>query len=460
MMRMKRIICFLLSIILLISLGACTPEAAPKPDKTTKPTKGNQTPDVPPSSPTDREIAQGLIDEGKVDEAYAFLQESKDEDAKKMLENFAFTPLFCSELNETHEYSYDDTGRLLKYVHQIMEKPYYEESYTYHENGLVRTLQKIDKEGTYFSTYDDSGKLITHEEQYPTGKWLNKECTYDKKGNLLSSVMNFSDGSFVDDSYSYDYLGNCTSRCTLTNRGMTVYQYTYDNRNRKTYEEITTNSGVEKRWYTYNDQDQLIKEETIRANGFKVVQTLTYDEEGRVTRSTYSENDKTPSVTTTVYDSNGNLTLREYIGSDGWTDRDAYIFDQHGNLVEYHVTYDGVTQEHYFWTYNEWGQLLTMLKQEIEYDDFNIRYEYENDESNRPVKVTKYRFEDILSERHEYTYDQYGQIVSVKIYNFDGYQFVDYAITYQLRYYPEGVSDVIRDTYDQIAYQFELQMYV
>lgn len=117
--------------------------------------------------------------------------------------------------SRSKKYTYDDEQRLAGTTFSSSSADYVTESFTYNDNGLVKTHTIGSDEYEY--SYDENGNIT----QIKKNNSVIKTYTYDVKNQLISE-NNIDLGTSTV--YTYDGGGNITSKTT----GSTTVNYTYD----------------------------------------------------------------------------------------------------------------------------------------------------------------------------------------------------------------------------------------
>ena len=423
---MKRIATVLLAAILLISLAACNIKTGAKT--------------------TPCQDAQALIDQGNISQAYELLRNSNDVEAKRMLENFAFAPLSCVYKGHSQQFTYDNDGNLIKYndcAGTVRE-------YTYFPNGHVQTENIIYQEICSYITYDTNGNILTLDRTYPHGDYQIDRYTYDEAGQMLSYISDRScTNNDITEGFAYDTSGNCTSHIKSTSSGTVTNEYLYDDFNRIIYEKKNEYGHQSEHYYEYDDSGNLIRSSTVYQLGPSAKHTYEYDSNNRCIKQCFYVDDLIKYSDTIEYDANGNKTLNERLDFDNSRTRETYQYDLSGNLIEYRRAKDGVTVALTNNTYDDLGQMLSSLIQKQGEDNAYITFQYSNNELGRPTKIIRH-MNNIFQEHVEYSYDDFGNIVGAKYFAEDGTLNYEYAAEFELKYYPHGVPECIRDYFDDV----------
>lgn len=437
---MKKWLCILLSLIMLLGvLSACDEDDEPK-------------------EMTDCQRARILLLDGRLEKAYGFLLKSEDTDAKMMLENFAFLPLSIRyDENRYREFTYDSTGNLLRNSYYVHGRVYEEDIYTYYASGKVHTFDTKDSFGHEIYTYREDGQYESIKTIEDNGRWHLTVYSYDDAGNKTVAKSTSNMSSEVEyTTYSYDYRGNCTYVHSLfegSGRASSSHRYTYNEFNELTSEEHTTSNGVTKTLYEYDENGKVIRREEISVKGTSWIYTYERNSDGLVTKRTTTSPDGKVSTDTYEYDSKGNEILEVSTDYEGRTYSIAHQYDEAGNMTEYTFNYTTGSQDKLTQTFDSHSNLLVRLYTRTGEPDEYDRFNYVYDAFGRVVDVIHFDTETRMSSHQEYTYDEYGHIVAVQKYDDKGTQRLNYESKMELRYYPNGVPEIIQKNYQDHLYK-------
>ena len=453
---MKKALSLTLSILLILSLTAC-------------------------STDSDYHYGKLQLELGNYQKAYGYLKESSDPRAEELLASLVYVPLTYTYKNDytdtATEYTYDEDGNLIK-VWKVndYESNYNEEFYTYtYVDGICREYNYVqiskgavqnDRIVTYdergnqlyvrtvgsdttdevFYAYDANGNLLVQDERYIwNGDELNdiegyelydrQWYTYDEQGRPLTYVQDetYYRGSHVEEKYVYAEDGSYVVHATYSNDD--EEQTNYDTQGRKIRERTKNkNSNRESLYeYTYDAAGNLVHE--FHRYAFE-------DEEGveqaitTTTSCSYNENGQLLSLKTT--DKNGETTRKE-----------EYTYDEAGHKIKEEISYDGLSWIFRTYTYDEEGKLLT---------------EHHNGET---IDTTTYSYNDDgtlkMTEKvggsgtfvSAYTYDEHGnRVASLHQSMFaSGYKRqVDATATWRLCYYPDGVPEEVAERIEHLTW--------
>lgn len=415
--RMRKWLCLLLCVALLLPLTACN---------------------------GDEGYFMGMreLRAGNYAAAYAHFRASTDTRAPGMLRKFAFVPLTYDQTGKNTDYhtvyTYDEAGYPLqmvqtvtpsgdteritttdytytdgvKRVEQTRASSLYAENTmkVYDSKGNLTYSRAADSDGTVveetFCVYDGRGKLLLSDMKYYSrfegiGSELydRSEYTYDEKGRILSMVRHENlyvgstitetytyaeDGSYVknekrdaagpgaQDGYEhqihYDAKGRVT-RWLYVNyngdeRSEMLDEFRYDDKGNKTYSYHRVGDTAITGSYVYDEEGHLLEMKELDNTGaVKGWEQYTYDEKG----NTLTENTSTDGIlwtkVTYTYDEDGRLAAKNTTdGNNGW-EKITYTYNGDGTLqTEETVGSDGTVVVAY--GYDEWGNRLTCLRQE------------------------------------------------------------------------------------------------
>ena len=203
--------------------------------------KTAEKPSQPPAVTDTVANAKAALQSGEIRKAYDLLKTDDSDEAKAMLEKFAFTPQTVSGGDSVYTYdengnllssdssyddltyTYDEQGRVASikwiyppdwgfgweyrsYIYNAKGEPQLlewsdnlgiREKNTYDENGKLLTKETVGSDGNRTTTtYDAGGNPLTVELTKSDGSWQKTVCTYDQGGNLLSENDTFSDGDW------------------------------------------------------------------------------------------------------------------------------------------------------------------------------------------------------------------------------------------------------------------------
>ena len=453
---MKKALSLTLSILLILSLTAC-------------------------STDSDYHYGKLQLELGNYQKAYGYLKESADPRAEELLASLVYVPLTYTYKNDytdtATEYTYDEDGNLVKvWQSNDVGSNYYETIHTnVYVDGICREKRyveiskgavQIDKIVTcddrgnklysrsesddttdeVFYAYDANGNLVVQDERYIwNGDELNdiegyelydrQWYTYDEQGRPLTYVQDetYYRGSHVEEKYVYAEDGSYVVHATYSNDD--EEQTNYDTQGRKIRQHTKNkNSNRESLYeYTYDTAGNLVHE--FHRYAFE-------DEEGveqaitTTTSCSYNENGQLLSLKTT--DKNGETTRKE-----------EYTYDEAGHKIKEEISYDGLSWNFRTYTYDEEGKLLTEHHNGETIDTTTYSY---NDDGT--LKMTE-QVGDSGTFVSAYTYDEHGnRVASLHQSMFaSGYKRqVDATATWRLCYYPDGVPEEVAERIEHLTW--------
>lgn len=342
-------------------------------------------------------------------------------------------------LKQSLRYAYDKDNRLIGQTDTAGHQTHYEYDKANH-------LTRVSDETGAFSrlNYDANGNVV----QVQEGHLRVKNFEYDLADQLIKvqsgdvsvsygynevgQVTSIIDGKGHTTRYTYDQLGNVTSRVSEMGQ---KEKYTYDQENRLA--SITRPDGRQIH-YDYNQLDQLLTKRYSTKDEGQVV--YGYDADGRRVQM-----DDLTGLSQYTYDADGQLTGVQ-LGDGSFI---QYKYDEFGNLSQ--LTYpdgrkvkyrydeldrlievkDGSKTTNY--TYDQAGDLIQVKRADgsmsyLSYDKAHRTKSVVNkDKDGNLISSYDYTYDDggtIESEtihepdtdvKQEYTYDQAGQLIKMKV---------------------------------------------
>jgi len=330
--------------------------------------------------------------------AYRALLADPTEENKAEMKKFFFVPVSVKGKDPnkgdpfTAAFTYNEKGWLVKMEVPLSRKAYSTE-YGYDENGRVVSVKKgrVDSESydleTY--TYDEAGHMLSHSIFYNADELQRKwEWTYNEQGDKLSEKETDSFGE----------------------ENLVTYSYTYDEAGRK----LTEVSGNHKDEWTYDEKGNELTKKSYYEGELNAIYSYEYDDQGRLIKDRWEDVESDPSESSWsqnefIYDANGNRHYKSVTRSDGDNLSYEHEYNEAGNVIKMTRTEDGkVTMVR---TYDAAGNLLT--------SDFTGE--------DRCEKIA-------------FTYDDFGNRMSEGYTNSSEYSY-EYAVIYEIKYFPEGVPD-------------------
>jgi len=393
MNKVVRILAFLLSFIMLLSLCACGDESR-RDDDSDEDDKIIEPAPEPGKSDDEifdevYEIAMGMIRSGQHHDAYDLLYEIRHiEKAAEMLKDFKALPNHLEAYKDGAVYItqslVDRGGGEVKFhgVHRYAV-PKFSYDFYFEEEQLKVYYNYVEGGGSSYCDileYDDEYRKIKR-----VGSSLTFQYKYDEKGNLVEETYGNS-----KQTYAYDEQNRLVS--SVWDSGHSVITYNYE----------------------YNQNGDLVRQ--LR-NG-KVWIEKSYDAEGRITcEKQYSG-------------ANGALSAEKiYTYNVGEDAHDQPIYMMESKIYEYGFSY--------YRFYNEAGDILGIST--APGDEWRTSFEY--DEQNRLVAVKDgYR-------EAKYIYNEAGELVKIDIVNGDSKMEYNYS-NYGMYYIP--VEDIYEDIYTSL----------
>jgi RHS repeat-associated protein len=292
-------------------------------------------------------------------------------DAAGHVTSFAYDTLghvtkvtFPSTLSESYTYDADENllsktdrkGQTIHYAYdfrnRLTTKSYPDgTSVNYTYDVLSHLTQATDPTGTYSSTYDHMGRLLSTSTAYAflSGQTLANSYAYDANSNRVS----FTNPQSGTNSYVYDSLNRLTS---LTDFAGRLFSFSYDALGRRTG--LTRPNGVNTS-YTYDPLSRLLS--VLHQAGSSTLDgaSYAYDAAGNRTSKTVL-----PSNVTSAYSYDPAYQLTQVL--QGATRTEAYTYDAVGNRTyqpgapyTYNSSNEMLTREGVPYTYDANGNTLS-----------------------------------------------------------------------------------------------------
>lgn len=379
----------------------------------------------------DAEYKRGmrLIDEGDYTEAYRALQASSDSRAAAELAKFVGVPLRKEYKNVTSgretvdEYTYDAAGNLLTHtyngaLHLV---------YTYDEQNRVVKVQNYTTSGLQetVNTYDERGNLLSHKISYVgTDDFELNTYTYDKKNRVLTHrTYHLYDGEEYLLDRTYHYAADGTYYWEGVDPG--------DGRIRQSY----AADGRELKFVQYNDAGEEV-----------ILNEYRYDDAGNVVYHAQFPDLEVSTIVTSVYNAFNKLAEQttEIVGEG--TEKTIYTYDDKGNYLTYTKT--GLySNESISYTYDEAGHLIRKEQTGSGGSWRNYTYTYNADGT---VKTVQRQGSDGLM-LTSMDYDEWGNRTTMQ--RSSGRNEEKGAVTWQLRYYPDGVPEEVAELIEEPPFE-------
>jgi len=277
-----------------------------------------------------------------VERIYYIGEESERVDKKRLPND--------NESNSTNEhckYSFDREGNITEIqIFDTLSSVKYKQIFTYNNLWLpshIESSQYQDKKEVAHSleTYTYKGKEVIEKE-------VDLKLDFDKKKRyVFKEITNFNQQN-QKESIS-EYSGNKLQAKTT---------FTYDakgNLTKEEYKKLSSKEEGKTTYYTYDDKGQLLTKERIALGTVHYFDTFGYLSNGKVWQKTsyeiYSgEKDKKRNETITyyTYDANGDLVEDQYIGMDDFKVGTSYCYENK-KLKENYTYVQGVLKSVTFW---------------------------------------------------------------------------------------------------------------
>ena len=255
-----------------------------------------------------------------------------------------------NESNSTNEhckYSFDREGNITEIqIFDTLSSVKYKQIFTYNNLWLpshIESFQYQDKKEVahYLETYTYKGKEVIEKE-------VDLKLDFDKKKRyVFKEITNFNQQN-QKESIS-EYSGNKLQAKTT---------FTYDakgNLTKEEYKKLSSKEEGKTTYYTYDDKGQLLTKERIALGTVHYFDTFGYLSNGKVWQKTsyeiYSgEKDKKRNETITyyTYDTNGDLVEDQYIGMDDFKVGTSYCYENK-KLKENYTYVQGALKSVTFW---------------------------------------------------------------------------------------------------------------
>ena len=277
-----------------------------------------------------------------VERIYYIGEESEGVDKKRLPND--------NESNSTNEhckYSFDREGNITEIqIFDTLSSVKYKQIFTYNNLWLpshIESSQYQDKKEVahYLETYTYKGKEVILKE-------VDLKLDFDKKKRyVFKEITNFNQQN-QKESIS-EYSGNKLQAKTT---------FTYDvkgNLTKEEYKKLSSKEEGKTTYYTYDDKGQLLTKERIALGTVHYFDTFAYLSNGKVWKKTsyeiYSgEKDKkrNENITYYTYDANGDLVEDQYISMDDFKVGTSYCYENK-KLKENYTYVQGTLKSVTFW---------------------------------------------------------------------------------------------------------------
>lgn len=142
-----------------------------------------------------------------------------------------------------------------------------------------------------------------------------------------------------------------------------------------------------------------------------------YDAYGRMTEFWEYENGGVSSFSSTVYNSDTEYETTYTYGELQYSVR--FTCDEQGRVIHQERTEDGAVTSTTSYTYDDHGNMLTMLMEYADGTTIDMSYSYTYDEAGNPVVMEEYNAGE-LAGRQEETFDSEGRSTEIRYYDIAG----------------------------------------
>ncbi|MBI3510191.1 MAG: hypothetical protein HY064_05975 [Bacteroidetes bacterium] len=260
-------------------------------------------------------------------------------------------------------------------------------------------------------------------------------CSYDKNGKVLVKKAMNQDGTELYTSiYKYDEKGNLTETKGGT---IDIYERNYENENDSELVQTIYNSAVT---YKYNDKNLLTEKIIFGVNELSIVnysdsilrfhETYAYDSHGRMIRKLSKQVVSWEVYTDSRHEKNvGGVKVRSDdagVATDSTLNLMMYKYDANGNATEIVKLNSDIDKDvRYVFKYDGRNHKTESDR----YDEYNISYEYRNDEENKIIAQAASPDFDMIAKMPEYwsmgtptketwSYDAQGRKTEWLVYGF------------------------------------------
>ena len=379
------------------------------------------------------DTALALIKSGECQEAYEILKALGDyKDAKELLTKFVPMVLYY------------------KYSQGEMQGDEFVPEYTNENvaiigaNGFPIEVSYTESDGeTYNSkvTYDESGRPISVLSYGADEFYENTTLTYDAQGNATGYVTKDKAGNVTFSfTLTYDANGNKTEQVRVYESGYTeIEKFEYDSENRNVRHEriwgADNADNAEIYEYFYNAEGLLIKETCSYMSGGQrqlLCYEYEYDSEGKLLTADILQNG-VKSNAIYYYDNNDNLTKCVEEDEFGKVNTISYFYDENGNVIK--GTYVVIDED---------GDLVLDNTTEYTYNDRGLV------ENKSHVSINYLTPDYSMEIRHEYEYDEYGNIIKEAYSDSYGSASVE-EYRFSLVFITDAITDIIIEQLSELV---------
>lgn len=298
--------------------------------------------------------AKEAIANGDYKTAFVLLKHVDSDEAKAMLNKFAFVPTHMVTSDREYTNRYDGNGNRIAFETVTSEGSFLRIRYTFDDNNLLIDEEWTDNDPASFSiryTYENG--LAVKKDSYSDGVLVYSETyVYDEGGHCLTTTCREENGEIslvINNTYDENgYL--LTNERVSANGDQEKTIWTYDDQYREIHRTITTNDGYYcGTLYTYTENKKI--EETTANDDTWTKIVYTFRNDVMVTAS-YEDSSGTYNISEYSYDENGNLWEQDEMQTGGKHLIRTYCYDEDHNRTSYVYCEDGNVAEKAEW---EWA---------------------------------------------------------------------------------------------------------
>ena len=433
MKHFAKLICAILAVVMVLSLGGCNSAVTPGNKSTaSKETHWEAPAEIFNSDANDKEENGLSFDEPTEDNPVQVEKAS----LYKSIQKYSSDGILRQEI----ECNFDKDSSTLTCITVGSGEKYI---LTFDKNGGIAEEKSINSSGSPISwvVYDKVGNRITDLTYNKDGTiYMGYQSELDENGNLVKTINQSSDGSYwiyeydsrgnesksslydkdgiinkyILYSYEYDQKGNIiVELLNYSDGGSLRHEYEYDSNGNRTKDTSYDNDGQLKSWYdyAYDSYGNRIRSSEYRVQNGQVEPGLTY---------TYEYNSNAVRIKDAAYRSDGTLNYENEYSDNGTILRMRY-YDDAGNI-----------SSSYEYEYNEKGQIERVLSCSNGEIIYSATYEYGYDMSGNIIAITCTDDISRTKELVEFYYDNDWNLTKSKNTNANGnyviteYQTVDF----------------------------------
>ena len=160
------------------------------------------------------------------------------------------------------------------------------------------------------------------------------------------------------------------------------------------------------------DKAPLLVKEEYKDAQMSYTKEYTYDEEKKLVKTVFTASTGETDITDYTYDSQGRILMETVQSSGSYDEGDSvkeYVYEKDGGYTRTDTYSTGIREEH---VYDRYGNETKMVSA---YDggEFIQRYEYELDAEGRPLHITTYSYDTVMSEQF-YEYNERGEEILMR----------------------------------------------